>query len=70
MELQNFESDYLFNKDLSYFEDFNTAQKSMGHIYVADNVCEIQETLEELNLSSAMLYNLETDSFERQVIFS
>ena len=42
MELQKFEIDYLFNKDLFYFEDYNTNQKSTAHVYVADNMQEIQ----------------------------
>ena len=65
MELQNFEAKYLHNKDLSYFEDYNINQKSTPHIYIADSVQELKETLEELNLPSAMVYNSSTDSFER-----
>ena len=68
MELQNFETEYLHSKDLSYFEDYDTSHKSTSHIYVADTIQELQETLEELNLPSAMVYNSKTDSFERQVI--
>ena len=64
MELQNFEAEYLHNKDLSYFEDYNINQKSTPHIYIADSVQELQETLEELNLPSAMVYNSSMDSFE------
>ena len=65
MELQIFKAEYLHNKDLSYFKDYNINHKSTPHIYVADSVQELQETLEELNLPSAMVYNSNTDSFER-----
>ena len=65
MELQNFETEYLFDKDLSYFEDYNLIQKSASHVYVADTIQEVEDTLEELNLPEAMLYNSTTDSFDR-----
>ena len=45
MELQNFEMEYLHNKDLSYFEDYNTNYKLTPHVYVAEGLEEIQETL-------------------------
>ena len=65
MELQNFKTEYLHNKVLSYFEDYDTSHKSTSHIYIADTIQELQETLEELDLPSAMVYNSNTDSFER-----
>ena len=65
MELQNFKTEYLHNKDLSYFEDYNISHKSTSHIYIADTIHELQDTLEELNLPSAMFYNSNTDSFDR-----
>ena len=68
MQLQNFEAEYLHNKDLSYFEDYDTTHKSTSHVYVVDPMQELQETLEELNLPAAMVYNSNTNSFERQVI--
>ena len=55
MELQNFEMEYLHNKDLSYFEDYNTNYKSTPHVYVAEGLEEIQETLQELNIPAAMV---------------
>ena len=63
MGLQSFKSDYLRSKDLSYFQDYNEQQKSSGHIYVAENLDELQETLQELNLPQAMFYYSTTDSF-------
>ena len=65
MELQEFEIDYLFNKDLSYFEDYNTKQKSTAHVYVVDDMQEIQNTLQELKLPTVMLYNSGTDTLDR-----
>ena len=65
MDLQNFEMEYLHNKDLSYFEDYNTNHKSTPHVYVAEGLEEIQETLQELNLPVAMVYNAKTDKMER-----
>ena len=64
MELQKFEIDYLFNKDLSYFEDYNMDHKSTPHVYVADDMQEIQDTLQELNLPRAMVYNSNTDQWK------
>ena len=69
MELQKFETEYLHDKDLSYFEDYDTTHKLTAHVYIADTMQELQETLEELNLPAAMVYNPNTNSFERQVIF-
>ena len=65
MDLQNFEMEYLHNKDLSYFEDYNTNYKLTPHVYVAEGLEEIQETLQELNIPVAMVYNGETDRMER-----
>ena len=65
MELQNFKTEYLHSKDLSYFEDYDTTHKSTSHVYVADTMQEIQENLKELNLPAAMVYNSNTNSFER-----
>ena len=65
MDLQNFEMEYLHNKDLSYFEDYNTNCKLTPHVYVAEGLEEIQETLQELNIPVAMVYNRETDRMER-----
>ena len=65
MELQSFKMEYLHNKDLSYFEDYNTNYKSTPHVYVAEGLEEIQETLQELNIPAVMVYNAETDSMER-----
>ena len=66
MELQNFEVAYLQDKNLSYFEEVDTRRKSSPHhIYMADSLDEIQETLEELNLPEAKVYNSETDSFDK-----
>ena len=65
MELQNFEMEYLHNKDLSYFEDYNTNYMSTSHVYVAEGLEEIQETLQELNIPEAMVYNAKTDKMER-----
>ena len=65
MELQKFKIDYLYNKDLSYFDDYNTNHKSTPHVYVADDMQEIQDTLQELNLPAVMVYNAETDEMER-----
>ena len=65
MELQNFEMEYLHNKDLSYFEDYNTNYKSTPHVYVAEGLEEIQETLQELNIPAAMVYNAKTEKMER-----
>ena len=47
----------LHNKDLSYFEDYNTNCKSTPHVYVAEGLEEIQETLQELKITVAMVYN-------------
>ena len=55
MELQNIEMEYLHNKDLSYFEDYNTNYKLTPHVYVAEGLEEIQETLQELNIPAAMV---------------
>ena len=41
--------EYLHNKDLSYFEDYNTNYKLTPHVYVAEGLEEIQENLQELN---------------------
>ena len=57
--------EYLHNKNLSYFEDYNTNYKSTAHVYVAEGLEEIQETLQELNIPVAMVYNGETDRMER-----
>ena len=57
MELQNFEMEYLHNKDLSYFEDYNTNYKLTPHVYVAEGLEEIQEILQEVNIPAAMVYN-------------
>ena len=54
--------EYLHNKDLSYFEDYNTNHKSTPHFYVAEGLEEIQETLQELNIPVAMVYNGETEN--------
>ena len=64
-ELQNFEMEYLHNKDLSYFKDYNTNYKSTPHVYVAEGLEEIQETLQGLNIPAAMVYNIEIDKMER-----
>ena len=65
MEQQNFEMEYLHNKDMSYFEDYNTNYKSTSHVYVAEGLEEIQETLQELNIPAVMVYNAEMDAMER-----
>ena len=39
-----FEMEYLHNKDLSYFKDYNTNYKSTPHVFVAEGLEEIQET--------------------------
>ena len=65
MDLQNFEMEYLHNKDLSYFENYNTNYKLTFHVYVAEGLEEIQETLQELNIPVAMVYNTKTDKMER-----
>ena len=65
MELQNFKMEYLHNKDLSYFKDYNTSYKSTPHVYVAEGLEEIQESLQQLNIPAAMVYNAETDAMER-----
>ena len=65
MELQSFEMEYLHNKDLSYFKDYDINHKSTLHVYVADGLEEVQETLQELNLPTAMVYNGKTDRMER-----
>ena len=65
MDLQNFEMEYLHNKDLSYFENYNTNYKLTPHVYVAEGLEEIQETLQELNIPAAMVYNAKTDKMER-----
>ena len=57
--------EYLHNKDLSYFEDYDTNHKLTPHVYVAEGLEEIQEMLQELNLPAAMVYNGETDKMER-----
>ena len=57
--------EYLHNKDLSYFEDYDTNHKSTPHVYVADGLEEILETLQELNLPAAMVYNGEPEKMER-----
>lgn len=65
MELQNFETEYLQDKSLLYFEDVDTRRNSsLHHIYMADSLDEIQHTLEELKLPEAKVYNLEMDSFD------
>ena len=64
MDLQNFEMEYLHNKDLSYFEDYNTNYKLTPHVYVAEGLEEIQEMLQEVNVPAAMVYNRETDRME------
>ena len=65
MDLQNFEMEYLHNKDLSYFEDYNTNCKSTPMSMLLRAWKEIQETLQELNIPVAMVYNGETDRMER-----
>ena len=57
--------EYLHNKDLSYFEDYDTNHKSTPHVYVADGLEEAQEMLQELNLPTAKVYNEETERMER-----
>ena len=64
MDLQSFEMKYLHNKDLSYFEHYNTNYKLTPHVYVAEGLEEIQETLQELNIPVAMVYNATTDQME------
>ena len=65
MELQTFETDYLQDKDISYFEEVDQQRKSSpNYIYMADTLLEIQQTLEELNLPEAKVYNAETGSFQ------
>ena len=59
MDLQNFEMEYL------HFEDYNTNYKSTPHVYVAEGLEEIQETLQELNIPVTMVYNAKTDKMER-----
>ena len=65
MDFQNFEMEYLHNKDLSYFKDYNTNCKSTPHVYVTEGLEYIQETLQELNIPVAMVYNGETDRMKR-----
>ena len=65
MALQNFEMEYLHNKDLSYFKDYNTNYKLTPHVYVAEGLEEIQETLQELNIPATMVYKAKTDKMER-----
>ena len=55
--MKNFKTEYLHSKDFSYFEDYDTSHKSTSHVYIADTIQELQETLEELNLPSAMVCN-------------
>ena len=38
--------------------------KSTPPVYVADGMQEIQETLQELNIPAAMVYNADTNSLE------
>ena len=64
MELQNFEMEYLHNKDLSYFKDHNTNYKSTPHVYVAEGLEEIQETLQELNMPAVIVYNAKTEKLK------
>ena len=45
MELKAFEAEYLKSKDLSNFQDYEVQHKSSSHVYIADSLSELQETL-------------------------
>ena len=63
MALQQFEVEYLQDKDLLYFEEYDQQRRMSPHqIYVAESITEMQEILEELNIPQAKFYNSITDT--------